>query len=126
MKPGGVFLAKTPNKRHYMPLIARRTPLKFHQFVNRLRGRKSVDTFPTQYKLNTPRDIFTCAGKTDLVVREIRLIEGRPEYPRFLGLTYLFGWLYERAVNTIPGLATFRILMLVILEKPSTSLCARE
>src|SRR5258708_38743202 len=26
LKPGGYFLAKTPNKRHYMPLIAQLTP----------------------------------------------------------------------------------------------------
>lgn len=32
LKPGGVFLAKTPNKWHYMPLVARATPLWFHRF----------------------------------------------------------------------------------------------
>ena len=31
LKPGGVFLFKTPNKRHYMPTIARLTPHSFHQ-----------------------------------------------------------------------------------------------
>ena len=35
LKPGGVFLFKTPNKTHYMPTIARLTPHRFHQFVNR-------------------------------------------------------------------------------------------
>src|SRR5690606_30037167 len=37
LKPGGVFLFKTPNRTHYMPLVARLTPHRFHQFVNRLR-----------------------------------------------------------------------------------------
>jgi SAM-dependent methyltransferase len=46
LKPGGVFLAKTPNKWHYMPTIARLTPHAFHRFYNRMRGRNSEDTFP--------------------------------------------------------------------------------
>jgi len=50
LKPGGRLLFKTPNRRHYMPLIARMTPHRFHQFVNRLRGRDEVDTFPTVYR----------------------------------------------------------------------------
>jgi SAM-dependent methyltransferase len=54
LRPGGVFLAKTPNAWHYMPLIARLTPHEFHRWVNRLRGRAEVDTFPTRYRANTP------------------------------------------------------------------------
>ena len=38
LKPGGVFLAKTPNKFHYVPAFARLTPHRFHQYFNRLRG----------------------------------------------------------------------------------------
>ena len=45
LKPGGIFLFKTPNRRHYMPLIAQLTPYRFHQFINKLRGRDSEDTF---------------------------------------------------------------------------------
>ncbi|MDE3052051.1 MAG: class I SAM-dependent methyltransferase, partial [Nitrospirota bacterium] len=44
LKPGGRFLFKTPNKWHYMPLIARFTPLRFHQYINRIRGRSAEDT----------------------------------------------------------------------------------
>ena len=51
LKPGGVFLFKTPNKTHYMPTIARLTPHHFHQFVNRIRGRAEADTFPTRYEV---------------------------------------------------------------------------
>jgi hypothetical protein len=53
LKPGGVFPFKTPNKTHYMPTIARLTPHRFHQFVNRIRGRAEADTFPTRYRANT-------------------------------------------------------------------------
>jgi len=50
LRPGGVFLAKTPNRWHYVPLIASLTPHGFHEWVNRLRGREEGDTFPTLYR----------------------------------------------------------------------------
>jgi len=51
LKPGGVFLFKTPNKTHSMPTLARLTPHRFHPFVNRLRGRVEADAFPTRYEV---------------------------------------------------------------------------
>ncbi|MBU6434160.1 MAG: methyltransferase domain-containing protein, partial [Nitrospirae bacterium] len=98
LKPGGRFLFKTPNKWHYMPLIARFTPLRFHQYINRIRGRSAEDTFPTLYRANTPRQINELAKGSGLHVEYIELIEGRPEYTRLTALTYLFGILYERIV----------------------------
>jgi hypothetical protein len=57
LKPTGILLFKTPNALHYMPLIARMTPHGFHRFVNKLRGRATIDTFPTRYRVNTPWQI---------------------------------------------------------------------
>ena len=45
------------------------------------------------------------------------MIEARPEYPRFAAPTYLLGWLYERLVNRVPGLARLRVLLVVELRK---------
>ncbi len=118
LKPGGKFLAKTPNRRHYVPLISRVSPHWFHQWINRLRGRGSDDTFPTNYRANTPKQIIRHAEKAGLRVHTVRLIEGRPEYMRLTALTYLGGWLYERLVNGLPFLGKFRILLIAILEKP--------
>ena len=117
LKPGGLFLAKTPNKKHYMPLIARMTPHRFHQFVNDLRGRASEDTFPTQYKMNTPQDVQYFAEKNAYFVEMLKLIEGRPEYLRMTFFTYLFGLMYERLVNRIGFLARYRILLIIALRK---------
>ena len=47
----------------------------------------------------------------------VDLIEGRPEYLRFSAPTYLLGWLYERLVNRVPGLARLRVLLVVELRK---------
>ena len=117
LRPGGCFLFKTPNKSHYMPLIARLTPHKFHEYVNRLRGRNEVDTFPTLYKANSINDITQIADQVGLVVSEIERIEGRPEYLRISWPTYLIGAAYEKTVNSFELLAVFRVLLIGKLAK---------
>ena len=84
LRPGGVFLGKTPNKWHYMPLIARLTPHRFHKWVNKWRGRDGDDVFPTKYQANTEGDIRKLAFSAGLKVNQIKHIEGRPEYLRML------------------------------------------
>jgi SAM-dependent methyltransferase len=119
LKPGGRLLFKTPNRMHYMPLIARMTPHRFHQFVNRLRGRDEVDTFPTFYRANTPQAVKNLASGIGFLVRRVELIESRPEYLRINALSYLVGIAYERLVNSFSGMARFRILLIADLQKPS-------
>lgn len=118
LKPGGVFLFKTPNKWHYMPTIARLTPHGFHQFVNRVRGRAEVDTFPTRYRANTLGDVRRLAREAGLVVADLERIEGRPEYLRMSWPTYLLGLIYERIVNAGEVFAPLRILLIGQLKKP--------
>jgi len=43
--------------------------------------------------------------------------EGRPEYLRIAAPLYLFGYLYERTVNALPVLSTFRSVMIFTLVK---------
>lgn len=118
LKPAGVFLSKTPNKWHYMPIVARVTPTWFHRFYNRLRGREAVDTFPTVYRLNSAREINRHARDSGLTVTRIRFVEGRPEYLRLTALTYFAGFVYERIVNSTDLLSNFRCVMITELEKP--------
>jgi SAM-dependent methyltransferase len=121
LKPGGLFIAKTPNVRHYVPLIARMTPLWFHKLFNRLRKRNTEDTFPTLYQANCRRDVATVAAAAGLSLDRIDFCEGRPEYLRFSVLTYLVGIAYERIVNAVSWLERFRVVMLVQLRKPVES-----
>ena len=116
LKPGGVFMGKTPNKYHYMPLIARFTPLWFHKFYNNLRGRESEDTFPTTYLLNTKKDVTHHVKELELKVEKTHLIEGRPEYLRISSITYILGILYERVISNISFLNRFSILFIVTLR----------
>lgn len=118
LKPGGVFIAKTPNAWHYMPLIARSTPHSFHNWFNRLRGREAEDTFPTQYRANTPAAVRRLAAASGLTLDRFSLIEGRPEYLRFSAFTYLFGAAYERLVNRFQVLARFRVLLIAEFRRP--------
>lgn len=121
LRPGGKLLFKTPNRTHYMPLIARMTPHRFHQWVNRRRGRHETDTFPTRYLCNSPTQIRHHADSVGLNLEQIELIEGRPEYLRFSALTYLAGIAYERLVNALPMLGRFRILIIATLSKPEST-----
>ena len=118
LKPGGVFLGKTPNRHHYMSLVARMTPFWFHRWFNRTRGRKEADTFPTRYRANTPADLQRLARGAGLTTGSIRLVEGRPEYLRFSAVTYMLGLAYERFVNVSEVLAPFRILIIAVFRKP--------
>jgi SAM-dependent methyltransferase len=121
LKPGGHFLAKTPNRFHYMPLIATFTPHRFHQWYNRKRGRASLDTFPTKYLINSRRAVRRLSGITGFTVASVELIEGRPEYMRINGMTYLLGSLYERIVNCSSLFENFRILLVIDLHKPKST-----
>ena len=118
LKPGGRLLVKTPNRWHYVPLIATFTPHWFHELVSKLRGFAAEDTFPTRYRANSARALHRIARDAGLKVRRIKRIEGRPEYTRIAWPMYLCGWLYERAVNTLPGLSGFRVLLVAEFEKP--------
>ena len=118
LKPGGILIFKTPNFFHYMPLIAYLTPHSFHTWINKLRGRETIDTFPTRYKLNSKSAVKRHAESLGFSVKSISLIEGRPEYLRFSCFTYYLGMLYERLVNSSKVFESFRILLIAELEKP--------
>ena len=126
LKPGGVFLFKTPNKTHYMPTIAGITPHRFHQFINRMRGRAEADTFPTLYRANTAADVRRLGGEAGFEVLSVERIEGRPEYLRMTWPTYLVGAAYERLVNSTERLAMFRILLIAELRKPAAPVAFAE
>jgi len=117
LKPDGVFLFKTPNKFHYMPTIARMTPHWFHQFINKLRGRAEIDTFHTLYRANTKKEVIKLAQQVGFKSTNVLRVEGRPEYLRMSILTYVFGTIYERLVNSTELLSPFRVVLIGQLKK---------
>jgi len=117
LKPGGLLIAKTPNKFHYMPIIARWTPTWFHRAYNKMRGRASEDTFPTLYNCNSKSAVKHFANQQQFEVAEILLVEGRPEYLRILSPLYLCGLLYERLVNSHSVFSNLRGVLCFTLKK---------
>lgn len=116
LKPGGYFLGKTPNKNHYMPLIARLTPLSFHKWYNKKRGRPEEHTFPTYYLLNSPekiRKLFTQAGFSKI---NIETFEGPPSYLRMNFIFYSLGSLYEKLVSAL-NLESLKMVMIFSVRK---------
>ena len=118
LRPGGILVAKTPNKWHYVATIARITPHWFHDFYNRLRGRESHDTFPTTYACNTPHQVERVATSQGFEIIKLDVIEGRPEYLRITFPTYVIGLAYERTVNALRVLRAMRCVLLIQLRKP--------
>ena len=118
LRPGGVFLAKTPNRWHYVAIGASITPHAFHRRFNAARGRAEEDTFPTRYRANSRGQLERIARNAGLELSSVELFEGRPEYLRRWGLLYLLGAIYERIVNASAWLAPFRVVLVAKLRKP--------
>jgi len=117
LRRGGRFVAKTPNRWHYMAMIASISPLWFHRFYNSLRGRSFEDTFPTVYRCNTAHRVGDLARNAGFSVSRVERWEGRPEYLRIFAPTYTVGFLYERLVNSTELLAALRCVLMFDLRK---------
>src|SRR6185436_17209486 len=53
-KHGGRIVIHTVNAHHYLALLARATPFRFHQWiVGKIEARRDVDVYPTRYRANT-------------------------------------------------------------------------
>lgn len=117
LRPGGIFLAKTPNRWHYVAIGASLTPHSFHRKFNEGRGRKSVDTFPTRYRANSRGQLDAIADAVGFEVASVDFYEGRPEYLRRWGALYLLGAAYELLVNSTRLLGPFRVILIAKLRK---------
>lgn len=118
LRPGGKFVFLTPNRWHYVSVVARLTPLAFHSWVNARRGVASDDVFPTFYRLNTRSRIAALAQQAGLQPVESRIFETRPNYLLFSVPTFYLGLLYERIVNRLSWMAPIRVNIVAVLEKP--------
>ena len=75
LKPGGMLHFETPNRSHYVPLIARLTTHAFPKFYNKLRGRDSYDTFATYFRAIRPSDVGKAGAGAGLHLEHFDLIE---------------------------------------------------
>jgi ubiquinone/menaquinone biosynthesis C-methylase UbiE len=121
LKPGGVYLFRTPNLFHYVSLVARATPHWFHRAVaNRLRNipPEGHDPYPTFYRLNSRRAILKASISAGFIVRELHMIEKEPSYGMSSRLLFLAFLGYERVVNSSEIFSQIRSNILGVLQKP--------
>ena len=117
LRPGGRLLLLTPNRRHYVPLLARLLPMRLHAALNRRRGLNERDAFPTLYRANTAADLRRLVRGAGLSLERLEAFETEPEYLAFHPLPYAAGVVYERAVNRFRALTALRVNLLLVARK---------
>lgn len=120
LKPGAFFVARTPNRLHYVAGAASLLPHRVHVLVaNRLRGlpADAHDPWPTYYRANTPARVRSLAAGAGLQTVEMRLIEKEPSYGRAHPVLFFPMMAYERIVNRWEALSRFRANILLVLRK---------
>lgn len=111
LKPGGIFFFRTPNRYHYVSLIAQCTPHWLHELLaNRARSLPgdAHEPYPTFHRLNTQKEIQTLANKAGFSQVALRYVESEPSYLMFSTIPFLIGVLYERITNKFDCLAGIR------------------
>jgi SAM-dependent methyltransferase len=114
----GRLLVLTPNRFHYVPLLASLLPLPFQRLVASGRGLAPREAHPTLYRANTPRRLRRLARQAGLRVAVLRLFETPPVYLAFHPLAFALGVAYERLVNRFEALAPLRVNLLAVFRKP--------
>ena len=120
LKPKSSFFFRTPNKYHYVSIIASITPNWFHNLVaNEVRGLSSEahEPYRTYHRLNSKISITEYSRFAGFREIEIRMIEPEPSYLMFQAIPFLMGVLYERIVNSSDRFSCLRSNILGRLEK---------
>ncbi|MGQ9572457.1 MAG: class I SAM-dependent methyltransferase [Dehalococcoidia bacterium] len=118
LRPQGRLLILTPNRLHYVPLLAALLPHRLHRLLAGSRGLTVSEVHPTLYRANTPRRLRRLTRMAGLQMTELHLFETAPVYLSFHPLAFALGVAYERLVNRFEALASLRVNMLAILRKP--------
>lgn len=121
LKPGGLYVFRTPNLWHYKTIVARLVPNALHGVVvrySRNRSASSHDPYPTFYRLNTRRQVRRLMQSIGFEVESVRMIESIPMYGMFSRIAFRLMVLYERAVNMSPRLSGVRHIMDCVVRKP--------
>ena len=118
LRPQGRLLVLTPNRFHYVPLLASLLPPALQRLVAGGRGLTPVEVHPTLYRANTPRLLKRLAWRAGLRVAVLRSFETPPVYLAFHPLAFALGVAYERLVNRFEALAPLRVNLLAVFRKP--------
>lgn len=118
LKSGGHFLVLTPNKWHYVPLIARLLPGRLHDPVlRRYTVMKPQEVCPKVYALNTAATLKHAFEKVGFTTEQLLLVEDQPNYLMFSPMFFRMGVLYERLVNATEVLRNLRVNIYGVFRK---------
>jgi SAM-dependent methyltransferase len=119
LRPGGVVIFLTANMWDYGTLIARLVPNRFHaRIVAKVEGRAAEDTFPTEYRTNTRRDVERLALRAGLKIDAFEYLSQYPNYLMFNGALFFIGTCFEKLIARFDALRILRGWILVTLRKP--------
>jgi SAM-dependent methyltransferase len=123
VKPGGRILIHTVNAWHYISLLTRVTPIRFHRWVvARIEGRAAEDVYPTAYRANTVRRLCQLFGAHGCRRVWGGAVSDMPPHVPYPGLFWvaLLGGVAERRLARIPLLGTLaRPNLLVEFQRES-------
>ncbi|MCI0354665.1 MAG: class I SAM-dependent methyltransferase [Acidobacteria bacterium] len=109
LKPEGQVVLRTPNKWHYVPLLARLLPQRLHgSLLSRCTERRATEVFPTFYRCNTGRALRKVFEQAGFVTEVLWYVEKEPSYFLRHPLLFRAGVGYERLVNSSRRMRHFR------------------
>ncbi|MGH9554402.1 MAG: class I SAM-dependent methyltransferase [Terriglobales bacterium] len=120
LKPGGYMLLRTPNKWHYVPLLARLVPDAMQgSLLERCTGRRAEEVFPKFYRCNTEGAVRRAFEQEGFVLETLQYVEKEPAYFVRYPLLYRAGVAYEKLVNSTGWLRNLRSNLFAAFRKPS-------
>lgn len=118
LRPGGVFVFHTTNRRNFKVALADRLPQGFkNRLILLLEQRRAEDVFPTHYAINTLAQVEALARDTGFSVESLTTVNGSPSTsmlgPVVIGELLIFRWL-RRAQH-----AAYRTNIIAVLRAQS-------
>jgi ubiquinone/menaquinone biosynthesis C-methylase UbiE len=120
LKEGRCLVVSGPNGWSYVALLARLTPLRFHDLVHRLGGTSGGNednVFPTFYRFSTPLTMRRMARKTGFDVASLQTFVGEPCYTTYLPFLHLAFIAYHKLLEKLNPIFNFHLTSVVVLRK---------
>jgi SAM-dependent methyltransferase len=124
LRPGGVYVFRTPNVLHFISLAARFTPHWVHQRVApRTSGAdpSEVEVYPTFFRMNRRGSCARWLRRCRFDVESLEVVETYPIYGQSSRLLFLALMGYERVVNSSARLEAVRRVMHGVGRKPRSA-----
>lgn len=124
LKPGGRFIAITPNSRSIIATIAKALPMSVKAKMLSKLGRGEGDTFPVYYRANTGKALKELAGFSHWRIEKLEFI-GAPFYFIFSPMLFRLMVFFSKRAQRGPW-HRFRPHVLVVFKKPDFENLSRD